>query len=185
MTMKGGCEHWLPCLQFHHASKTPLTNQQCCKLHLSITSLCMLCVMWPQRFMTSLPPFSSMHASSLVPARIRTASAHILFPFRTLFRFRARGVLIDFSEDWWRRGVCPLSHSVTPNQPCLIGKPKKGALCFGFALPLYFKHVPLRPLPSMCDVHNLVTLQPNWQTGISYVGSPREVLIVAGMFRCH
>jgi hypothetical protein len=157
--------------------------------------------------MLQTPPFNNlpMYAMCDVASEVHDISASILthacflsspckdqnricpypFPFSNSLQVSGRGVLIDFSEDWWRRGVCPLSHSVTPNQPCLIGKPKKGALCFGFALPLYFKHVPLRPLPSMCDVHNLVTLQPNWQTGISYVGSPREVLIVAGMFRCH
>jgi hypothetical protein len=55
-------------------------------------------------------------ASSLVLARIRTALLHLL-SFGTLFSF-ASGHLIDFSGDWWRRGVPTFPLSGT--QPTLL-----------------------------------------------------------------
>jgi hypothetical protein len=55
-------------------------------------------------------------ASSLVLSKIRTALVHLL-SFGTLFSF-ASGRLIDFSGDWWPRGVPTFPLSDT--QPTLL-----------------------------------------------------------------
>jgi hypothetical protein len=95
--------------------------------------------------MLQIPPFNNFPICMLyvVTSEVHDISASILthacflsfhlLSFSNSLQVSGRGVLIDLSEDWWRRGVCPLSHSVTPNQPCLIAKPKKVALCL--ALP--------------------------------------------------
>lgn len=56
----------------------------------------------------------------------RTAPGHGLFPSNSLHFMRGPSYrfLLRIGGDEWE---CPLSHSMTPDQPCLIAKPQKAA----------------------------------------------------------